>query len=113
MKGSNSPNEREVLRLRASLPPAIPVHVERSEDGGLCATVTSLPGVRTEADTFSELIDMVNDAVLTHFEIPTVARADIPPYLPPLEVARSLDLFPNRVDGDISFELAVREATTS
>lgn len=111
MKGAMSPNEREVIRLRAFLPPSIRVHVERSEDGGFCASVTSIPGVRTEADTFSELIDMVNDAVLTHFEVSAEVRPDIPAYLPPLEVVRTLDLFPNRVDEDISFELAVREET--
>jgi predicted RNase H-like HicB family nuclease len=67
------------------MPSQIPVHVNRSQDGGFCAEVVSLPDVRTEADTFSELIDMVSDAVLTHFEIPDKVRAYIPPYLPPLD----------------------------
>jgi predicted RNase H-like HicB family nuclease len=68
---------REIYRLRALFPKEIEVAVNRSEDGGFVATIPAFPGIITEADTFSELIEMVNDAMLTYFGL--MERSDAVP----------------------------------
>ncbi|MDP2629598.1 MAG: hypothetical protein Q8P45_02765 [Candidatus Harrisonbacteria bacterium] len=85
----------------------------RSEDGGFVADVVTLPGVITEAETFSELINMVNDAIITHYEVPEQYRAFLPAYLPPFKAAQDLGLFPvQRVEEEVTLNLAVGEAPT-
>jgi predicted RNase H-like HicB family nuclease len=87
---------REINRLRSLFPRTIMVQVIRSEDGGFCAEIGTFPGCFTEANTFSELIEMINDAVRTYLDIPGAYAPFVPNYLPPLEVAQRLDLFPVR-----------------
>jgi predicted RNase H-like HicB family nuclease len=86
----------EVNELRGLFPKVIEVRIERSRDGGFVAAIKTLPGCATQADSFSELIEMVNDAVRTYFEIPKKFSAYMPTYLPPLKVAQAFDLFPVR-----------------
>ncbi len=90
------------------------MHVNRSEDGGFVAEVLSVPGhLITEGDTFSELIGMVNDAVLTAFDIPEKYRSYLPTYLPPLNVAANLSLFSHREkDEQVTLQLAVNGGAT-
>jgi predicted RNase H-like HicB family nuclease len=85
-----------ISELRRRFPYAISVRVRRSADGGFVADFTDFPGLCTEAETFSELIDMVNDAVWTYFEVPGKYRSFMPNYIPPLRVAQDLDAFPVR-----------------
>ncbi|MCR4328681.1 MAG: type II toxin-antitoxin system HicB family antitoxin [Patescibacteria group bacterium] len=70
----------EINRLRGLFPKSIRVRVERSADGGFCAEVKTFPGCVTEANTFSELIEMVNDAVRTYFEVPERLVSYMPIY---------------------------------
>ena len=99
--------------LRAQLPQSVQVSVTRSEDGGFVAAVTSIPGTTTEADTFSELIDMVNDAVLTALNVPEKLRSYFPVYLPPMNAAADLGVFPVRQkDEEMTLRLAVHGGTT-
>lgn len=94
----------EIYRLRSLFPAEVEVRVRRSADGGFLAEILTFPGVITEADTFSELIEMVNDAVLTYFEIPEKLAPFVPNYLPPLEVAQEFGVFPI-VEGEKNFKL--------
>jgi len=84
----------EINKLRGLFPRSINVRVERSKDGGFFAVVKTFPGCITQADSLSELIEMVNDVVRTHFEIPGKFLPYMPTYLPPLKVAQQFDLFP-------------------
>lgn len=87
-------DKKEIYRLRALFPGNVGVRVRRSKDGGFFAEVTTFPGVLTEADTFSELIGMVNDAVMTYFEVPRRYVSFMPSYIPPLRAAQAFDAFP-------------------
>jgi predicted RNase H-like HicB family nuclease len=93
-------------------PHVIRVRVERSKDGGFCAKIITFPGCFTEANTFSELIEMVNDAIKTYFEIPDKYIPFMPNYVPPIRVARKLDIFPPIANKDLkvmNLELPNRE----
>jgi predicted RNase H-like HicB family nuclease len=87
---------QKIQRLRGLFPREISVHIARSQDGGFVADATSFPGCVTEADTFSELIDMINDAVRTMFEIPKKYVSFMPEYLAPLDMAQRFNIFPFR-----------------
>ncbi|MBI2055412.1 MAG: type II toxin-antitoxin system HicB family antitoxin [Candidatus Sungbacteria bacterium] len=87
-------DKKEIYRLRALFPHKIGVRVRRSGDGGFFAEAVTFPGVFTEADTFSELIEMVNDAVMTYFEVPQKYVSFMPNYIPPLRVAQEFGAFP-------------------
>ncbi|MCL4405511.1 MAG: hypothetical protein M1361_02610 [Patescibacteria group bacterium] len=84
----------EVNKYRALFPSEIKVSVERSENGDFLATIHTFSGLFTEASSFSELIEMVNDAVKTYFEIPDKFIPYVPNYIPPIEAAQKLDIFP-------------------
>lgn len=85
---------KEIYRLRSLFPKEIEVRIRRSEDGGFFAEVLTFPGVVTEADTFSELIEMVNDAVISYFEVPEKYASFVANYLPTIELAQKLGIFP-------------------
>lgn len=85
---------KEVKRLRGLFPKEIKVGVERSEDGGFVAEIKTFPGCFTEAETFSELIEMANDAVITFFDVPETYASFMPSYIPPLKAAQLLNEFP-------------------
>ena len=85
---------QEINKLRSQFPNPIRVEITRPTEGGFLADVKTFPSVFTEADSFSELIEMVNDAVRTYFEIPKKYLEFMPTYLPQLEVAKRLDVFP-------------------
>ena len=85
---------KKIQELRSFFPNEIEVKVRRSIDGGFCAEVLTFPRVITEADTLTELIEMVNDAVLNYFEIPEKYSSFVPNYLPPLRVAQEFGVFP-------------------
>ena len=53
----------------------------------------------------SELIEMVNDAVRTHLEVPERYLPFMPTYRPPLTEATRLGLIPTKKKGEIKLEL--------
>ena len=113
MKG---PTKREIDKLRRLFPPEIEVGIVRTKDGGFVAHVKLKKeprGFATEGNTFSELVEMINDAVKTYFEIPKRFTPYMPSYIPPIRVAQKLDIFPviNKVTHNIVFPLAAREET--
>lgn len=90
-----SPKEiKEINKLRELFPSEIAVSVERSDNGDFLATIHTFKGLFTEGRSFSELMEMVNDAVKTYFEIPEKYIPYMPNYVPPLVVAQQLDIFP-------------------
>ena len=94
MKKITKENIKKINELRDLFPGEINVEVHRSECGEFCAEVTTFPGCFTEADTFSGLIEMVNDAVRTYFEIPKKYLSFMPDYLAPIEAAQYFNMFP-------------------
>ncbi|MEK7193181.1 MAG: hypothetical protein AAB652_00110 [Patescibacteria group bacterium] len=87
-------DKKEIRKLRALFPHEITVQVQRSEDGGFCAEILVFAGCRTEADSFSELIEMINDAARTFLEVPERYISYVPTYLPTVETAQHLDAYP-------------------
>lgn len=66
------------LQQKYKLPDKLKVQVIKSKNGGLTAIVADYPGCITYADSPSELIETLNDAILTYFEVPRkeALRAD-------------------------------------
>ena len=94
MKKLSQKEIREIKEIRSKFPSEVAVHTRRSVDGGFYAEIKTFPGIFTEANTFSELIAMVNDAVLTYFEVPRKYAPLLPNYLPPLSEAQNFGIFP-------------------
>lgn len=84
----------QVNKLRSLFPKSVQVNVRRSKDGGFVAVIKTFPGCITQADSFSELIEMVNDAIRTYFEVPKEYLPFMPTYLPLLKEAQRFDVFP-------------------
>lgn len=102
-------SQATIEHLRAQFPQKIAVRVTRSEDGGFVAAIVSIPGAITEAESLSELLDMVNDAVRTYFDIPKQYASYMPTYLPPVEMAQYLDAYPVReVEKQVTLSLPRR-----
>lgn len=98
---------QEIHRLRSLFPAEIKVRVRRSEDGGFVAEVATFSGVITEADTFSELIEMINDAVMSYFEVPAKYAPFLANYIPSLEMAQEFGVFPvTEEEKDLKMQLA-------
>jgi predicted RNase H-like HicB family nuclease len=95
MKKLKKIEEKRIVELRKQFPKKIDVTIRRLENDGFFAEITTFPGCTTESNTFSELIEMVNDCVRTYFEIPQKYVSFMPTYLPPLQVAKDFDVFPN------------------
>ncbi len=65
----------EAIKRHYGLPETLNL-VVRLEDGWFIVTSPELPGLVTQARSHEELIEMVNDAVLTYFDVPR-RQADI------------------------------------
>ncbi len=103
--------EQKIIELRALFPREITASVQRSEDGGFVAEVLTYPGMFTEGETFSELLEMINDAVYTYFEVPENLLSFMPTYLPSVKEAGELVGFPVRTGGEkINLKLPEYEA---
>ncbi len=74
-------NEKKILDFRKLFPRAIQVQVFRSQSGGYVAEITSFEKCRTQGETLSELIEMVNDAIYTYLEIPRKYLPFMPIYI--------------------------------
>jgi len=58
------------LKEKHHLPDKLKVNILKSESGGFTAILADYPGCITYADSLSQLIDNLNDAILTYFEVP-------------------------------------------
>lgn len=83
---------REYLKYIMILPRKLEVEIHRAEEGGFWAKVKGLPGCNTQGNDFFDLIDMINDAVLTYFEVPLKFRKFLGQYIPeiPYEAGKKL-----------------------
>src|SRR5258707_15142078 len=110
----NKATQEEIIKLRSLFPQEITVNGRRSEDGGFSAEVLSYANIFTEADTFAELMEMVNDALYTYFSIPHKHVSFMPTYLPPVNFLNDLLGFPVRAEeGNIRLEIFDREGSRS
>lgn len=94
MKKLTSKEKKEINKLLGLFPSTVTVKVCRSERGKFCAEIITFPGCFTEADTFYGLIEMVNDAIRTYFEVPEKYASFMPEYLCPVKMAQHFKAFP-------------------
>lgn len=94
MKKLTQKTKQEINKLRDFFPNQITVKIFRSECGKFCAEIITFKGCFTEADTFSGLLEMINDAVKTYFEIPEKYLSFMPEYIATIETAQKFNIFP-------------------
>ena len=58
------------LKDKYELPDKLNVLIIKSKSGGLTAKLVDYPGCITHAESMGELIENLNDAILTYFEVP-------------------------------------------
>lgn len=83
--------KEKIMKLRSQFPRRLDISIHCCEEGGFAAIINNLPGCITEGDTFSELIEMINDCVYTYFDIPQKYFSYMPTYLPPFADAAGFD----------------------
>lgn len=64
------------VKREFGMPETLNLTIEITPDGWFVVTSADLPGLVTQAQNHEELIEMVNDAVLTYFDVPR-RNADI------------------------------------
>ena len=60
----------EEIKHKYHLPENLNLNIELTKDGWYVVESPDLPGLITQARNRQELLDMVNDAVLTYFDVP-------------------------------------------
>ena len=73
--------KNEAQHYAKMLPKRISVRIEKDENG-LWAKILELPHCYTQASSGSELLEMINDAVQTHFEVPEKFKKEVGYYIP-------------------------------
>lgn len=58
------------IKREYGIPDKINLSIEITSDGWFLVTSPELPGLTTQARNAKELIVMVNDAILTYFDVP-------------------------------------------
>ncbi len=74
--------EKTLEDYRKLLPKTITAQVHKAKEGGFWAKIKEFPYCYTQGENFIELIDMINDAVLTYLEIPAKFREKVGYYAP-------------------------------
>lgn len=101
---------KKINKFRAVFPKEISISIARDESGTFLAQIDTFKGLATEGNSFSELIEMVNDAVKTYFEIPREFLPYMPNYVPPLDIVQKLDVFPiKKIVGSVIFPISASE----
>ena len=108
---------QELKKYHDMLPERILVKIESSEEDGLWAKVSTADGrlsnCYTQAANIAELIPMINDAVQTHFDIPTKYRKEVGYYVPLSdEHIRLEDMFNHLVSLEKQANLQGKSQTT-
>jgi predicted RNase H-like HicB family nuclease len=88
--------EKEIRDLRSRFANPINVEVTRPAEGGFVADIKTFPGCFTEADSFSSLIEMINDAIRTYFEVPEKYAEFMPTYMPMTSTSCPAPSLPSR-----------------
>lgn len=74
---------QEVLMAhKYKFPNTLSVSIKPSEDGGYIVSVNDLKGCITQAENGKELLEMVNNALYTYFEIPREYQPYMPVFFP-------------------------------
>lgn len=60
----------ELIREKYNIPQNIKLNIELTKDGWFVAASPDLPGLIAQARNAKELLEMVNDAILTYFDVP-------------------------------------------
>lgn len=89
--------KKEIYKFICLFPSKITVKVHHLDFGKYCAEIRNFAGCFTEADTFYELIEMVNDVVRTYFEVPPKYLPHMPEYLCPVRVAQRFKAYPANI----------------
>jgi predicted RNase H-like HicB family nuclease len=101
---------QEINKLRDLFPNEISVNVSRGENGEFLAKINTFKGIYTEGKTFLELMEMINDAVKTYFEVPEKYLSYMPSYIPPISLAQFFEEFPaTDKQEDVKLPLSTRE----
>ena len=104
----------EIHELRNKFPSTVRVKAARSEDGGFIAEIVTFPGCFTQGNTFSELVEMINDCIKCYLDIPEKYFAYMPTYLAPLSMAQYFDAFPvSKKEKELRMPLSNRERIKS
>ena len=99
-------SEREYLEYIMLLPRTLSVDIYRAEEGGFWAKIKSLPGCNTQGEDFIDLVDMINDAIFTYFDVPQKMRSALGHYVPALS-----EELKKRTDADTR-HVAIEQAVT-
>ena len=62
--------EASLVKRQFGLPDTLNLTFKLTQDGWFVVTSPELPGFITQAKDYKELIEMINDAVLTYFDVP-------------------------------------------
>ena len=65
-----------LIKRKYGIPDTINLNVRLTSDGWFIVTSPELPGLVTQAKNHDDLVEMVNDAVLSYFDVPK-KEADI------------------------------------
>ena len=87
---------KKINEYRKLFPKTIEVLVNSSPEGGFYAQIKNFPACYTQAETFAELIEMVNDVVITALEIPEKYIPFMRTYIPPVKDAQRFNIFPTK-----------------
>lgn len=66
----------EEIKKKYHLPATLDLEIKLTPDGWFVATSPELPGLITQARSKDDLLEMINDAILTYFDVPK-READI------------------------------------
>lgn len=72
------------------LPNQVRVEVHREGDGSFWAKLVDFPGAGTQGQNFSDLMEMISDAIYIVHDIPEEYYPFMPRYIPP-EIKEELD----------------------
>ena len=67
----------EEICAKYHIPERIQLHIKTADNGWFVATSPDLPGFITQASNTKELLNMVNDGVLTYFDVPKKEAGNI------------------------------------
>jgi predicted RNase H-like HicB family nuclease len=59
-----------IVKRKYGIPNDLKLNIQLSKDGWFIVTSPDLPGLVTQAASRDELIEMLNDAVLSYFDVP-------------------------------------------
>ena len=67
----------EAVKAKYGIPNEISLSIETTPDGWFIVTSKELPGLMTQARDAKELMEMVNDAILTYFNVPRREASEV------------------------------------